>query len=606
MFECRKNSECSYDKACINGKCIDPCFTQSCGFNAICTSVHHKAECLCPTNFQGDPKVHCVEKKSNIEFECEEDSQCGNGKVCKHHYCVLIEKQCYSDTACNPGEICDGGNCIIGCRKDSDCTFDRACFNSQCINPCSVQTPCGTNAECKPVLHRPNCRCVNNFEGNPYDYCKPISTKQSEGCSRDTECHLGNICEQGNCVAGCRSDENCPNEKACIHRQCLQPCDYPDSCGINSQCITVGHRPRCSCPPGYTGDANIQCTPVTIEACLHDADCGNGQICENGKCIDACRTDDTCSYTMACINQRCQDPCSVFGACGRNAYCQGENHRAVCSCPAEFRGDPFGACERQEPLSKFGCREDVECSFGYICERGSCIEGCRSDKHCTPDQACYNGICKNPCELPNACGVNADCSPNAHRPVCSCHTGFVGDPQVECIPHQDVRECLTDSNCGNRLICENSRCVIGCRDSSSCSSDESCINRICQNPCSFFGVCGRNAICQPVNHNAVCSCPPGLKGNPNLVCTEAPPQCLKDNDCMLGQICENSQCITGCRLDNNCPEDLACINGKCQNPCLLPNSCGQNANCQPFNHRPRCECSANFRGNPLVLCERSN
>lgn len=121
----------------------------------------------------------------------------------------------------------------------------------------------------------------------------------------------------------------------------------------------------------------------------------------------------------------------------------------------------------------------------------------------------------------------------------------------------------------------------------------------------MFGVCGRNAICHPSNHTALCTCPSGFKGNPNLLCTEAPPQCFRDNECVVGQICENTQCITGCRQDNNCPEDQTCVHGNCQNPCLLPKSCGLNAVCQPFNHKARCECIENFRGNPFEHCEPS-
>lgn len=214
-------------------------------------------------------------------------------------------------------------------------------------------------------------------------------------------------------------------------------------------------------------------------------------------------------------------------------------------------------------------------------------------------------VCKDPCSLPNACGANANCIANSHRPVCTCKSGFVGDANTNCRSLQDLKECENDSKCGHRLICDNNHCVIGCRDNVGCALQEACINRLCQNPCSFFGVCGRNADCKPFNHTAVCACLPGYRGNPNVVCTEAPPQCLKDSECSLAEICENTQCISGCRHDNNCPEDRACVNGICENPCLLPNACGLNANCQPFLHRPRCECIPNYRGNPFVRCDSS-
>lgn len=60
----------------------------------------------------------------------------------------------------------------VGCRRDSDCTFDKACVNSRCVNPCDVQDRCGRNADCRPIVHRPHCSCKPGFEGDPYDYCK--------------------------------------------------------------------------------------------------------------------------------------------------------------------------------------------------------------------------------------------------------------------------------------------------------------------------------------------------------------------------------------------------------------------------------------------------
>lgn len=605
LVGCRSDANCPFEKTCLNRKCADPCTVPgACGFGALCKSLNHKAECQCPPNNIGDPKIHCEENKGTLEVECTVDSHCGPGKVCDAHYCVQVVKQCLYDNACNPGDICDEGKCISGCRSDNDCTFDRACYNSKCINPCSAQTPCGLNAQCQPVLHRPQCRCPPSFEGNPFDYCKPTATLPLLQCTKDSQCQLGQICEENACTVGCRYDDTCPHDMTCLSKQCVNPCHHPEACGINAICSSVAHRPRCSCPPGYTGDANTLCSVSVVPVCLQDIDCGTGQICENSKCIDACRTDDTCSYTMACINQRCQDPCSVYRACGQNAVCRSENHRALCSCPTKG-GDPFTACDRQEIIQTTDCQADNECPFGLICNFNSCVVGCRSDDHCVPDESCLGGHCVNPCEAStSACGLHAVCSVNAHRPVCSCHSGFIGDPQVECRPLYEVIECTEDSQCGRRLICEHSKCVIGCRDSAGCSLDESCINRICQNPCSLFGVCGRNAICRVAgNHTALCSCPVGTKGNPNVLCTEAPPQCLRDSECILGQICENTQCVTGCRHDNNCPEDRTCIHGTCQNPCLLPNSCGPNANCQPFNHKPRCECIHNYRGNPFELCE---
>lgn len=56
--ECTSNSDCSYNKACINRKCQDPC-VNSCGFNAECRVVHHNPNCACASGYTGNPFTEC-------------------------------------------------------------------------------------------------------------------------------------------------------------------------------------------------------------------------------------------------------------------------------------------------------------------------------------------------------------------------------------------------------------------------------------------------------------------------------------------------------------------------------------------------------------------
>lgn len=87
--------------------------------------------------------------------------------------------------------------------------------------------------------------------------------------------------------------------------------------------------------------------------------------------------------------------------------------------------------------------------------------------------------------------------------------------------------------------------------------------------------CGPNSICKVVNDHAVCSCQPGLIGNPPA----CKPECIVSADCPLTQ---------------------ACLNNKCQDPC--PGTCGQNTNCQVVNHNPICSCSESYTGDPFTIC----
>lgn len=135
------------------------------------------------------------------------------------------------------------------CQYNEDCPPEKLCdrLNRRCINPC-MEDSCGDNAECYPVEHVAQCRCLPEHIGNPYTACSSF--------------------------IGCRSDSECSSYEACINGQCGSPCE----CGINAHCDVVNHRAVCKCPPGYQGDARIACNPPT-NPCDPNP-CGEGALCE--------------------------------------------------------------------------------------------------------------------------------------------------------------------------------------------------------------------------------------------------------------------------------------------------------------------------------------
>jgi len=56
--ECVVSDECSRDRACLRGKCRDPC-PGTCGLNARCDIVNHIPVCSCPEGMTGDPFSSC-------------------------------------------------------------------------------------------------------------------------------------------------------------------------------------------------------------------------------------------------------------------------------------------------------------------------------------------------------------------------------------------------------------------------------------------------------------------------------------------------------------------------------------------------------------------
>jgi hypothetical protein len=65
--ECVVSSECSYDKACSNQKCVDPC-PNTCGQNAKCRVNNHSPICYCMDGYTGDPFTRCYPQPRKIIF----------------------------------------------------------------------------------------------------------------------------------------------------------------------------------------------------------------------------------------------------------------------------------------------------------------------------------------------------------------------------------------------------------------------------------------------------------------------------------------------------------------------------------------------------------
>lgn len=94
-------------------------------------------------------------------------------------------------------------------------------------------------------------------------------------------------------------------------------------------------------------------------------------------------------------------PC-IPSPCGQNSLCRVSHDRAVCSCQPEYNGAPPN------------CR--VECMVNSDCSR---------------DKACQRYKCADPCQ--GACGHNAVCRVVNHSPICTCISGYTGDPFEQCL-----------------------------------------------------------------------------------------------------------------------------------------------------------------------------
>lgn len=225
----------------------------------------------------------------------------------------------------------------------------------------------------------------------------------------------------------------------------------------------------------------------------------------------------------------------------------------------------------------------------------------------------------DPCSK-SPCGPNARCN----NGLCTCIPEYFGDPYAGCRP-----ECVLSTDC---------------------TVDKACIRNKCVDPCP--GTCGRNSLCNVINHTPMCSCPRGTSGNAFISCdimkgtvattksldTEfrlgnyrdtyvyvslcrlVPPETrpCNPNPCGPNSICRESNghavctcapeflgspplCRPECTLSSDCRPNEACTNQKCKDPC--PGTCGIRARCVVVNHNPVCSCPERHTGDPFVRCD---
>lgn len=96
-----------------------------------------------------------------------------------------------------------------------------------------------------------------------------------------------------------------------------EPCS-PSPCGPNSQCRSINNQAVCSCLPTFIGSP-----PSCRPECTISAECPLNEACNNHKCLNPC-----------------------IGTCGYGARCEVVNHNPICSCPAQYTGDPFTHCSQ--------------------------------------------------------------------------------------------------------------------------------------------------------------------------------------------------------------------------------------------------------------------
>lgn len=352
-------------------------------------------------------------------------SPCGLNSQCR---AIGTQAAC----SCLPNYIGRAPNCRPECTINAECPGNLACQNEKCKDPCPGS--CGSSTTCTVVKHSPICLCISGYTGDPFTGCSPTPPRKTfSSSSSNTNDEL------------LKSNILCDFLAPPVTERPVNPCN-PSPCGANAVCKERNGAGSCTCLPEYFGDPYSGCRPE-------------------------CVTNSDCDRSRACVNNKCVDPCP--GTCGINAECRVVNHAPSCSCIPGYTGEPLRACNlilpsktdlthfcncqinssfyiveeeppqnpcQPSPCGPYSqCREInnhavCSCQPNYIGTPPMCRPECVVSSECAQDKACSNQKCLNPCRSDvTPCGLNADCRVVNHNPICSCISGFTGDPFIRCL-----------------------------------------------------------------------------------------------------------------------------------------------------------------------------
>ncbi|KAL5004007.1 hypothetical protein ScPMuIL_017463 [Solemya velum] len=621
--EClRNNGGCDADAACINTPGSFRCVCDD-GFSGDGFQCRDVDECtLNPTlcengqclNFPGGYRCEC-----DMGFAPTDDSRaCEDINECDMFHNLCVNGRCENvfgmfRCICNQGFQLDtsGGNCtdIDECINPDNCAYGT-CVNIQGSYICQ----CPPNYELNPT----GTGCVDKrlgicyMNGPPYGRTGMCRGKLADGVSRATCC-----CTQGNgwgevpgfcelCPKNGTSEyiSLCPggpgfrpNTLTLILEDIDECEELPDIC-MHGQCRNTFGSYQCTCPDGYTLDADgHECVDID-ECALDPALCGLG-TCINTKGDYNCICPDGYMEmaTKDCMDMRKASCYAVYYNTTRPPYqliCQNPlsfnaTRRSCCCTVGRAWNDPCEACpdvgtSKYHLGKKLFSELDVCDMFSNICENGRCLDTadsficdcnpgyiynprlytCEDDDECRGDQ--------NPCR-----GI-AQCINTEGSFICECPEGY--KLTLNGRRCQDINECEEEAG-----ICANGDCrnVIG---SFSCicplgfklsPGRDSCID---VDECgSQPGMC-RNGSCENRLGSYQCFCHRGFE------LTDAG-DCFDIDECrsLLG-ICQNGRCVNtegsftcqcqpgyalstdgmNCRDIDECSEiPNICSRGMCQN-----------------------------------------
>jgi hypothetical protein len=275
-----------------------------------------------------DAGIGCA---GQLGCDCDPTGRCAMGA-----FCDSSRKCSAPKTGCTPGELecgCAGGGCNSGLHCLEDVCRDNTGFEG---GTCLPDNQCHTGNRCAAGV------CLA---------CSP----GTQGCTCSTSgCNDTLACDHGMCVTGTGFAANTPSPAG--PTSCVTPCSgglvAPD--GSYVACPADGIMPGCL--PGLSCDhGQCLCPGSAAKTCTADVDCADFHACLDGYCRTNCEGAGDCRSDASCYRHVCRKSCDVSktGACPEGLICypfDGQN--GVCLMRAEqpLASPPPDAAQLALPL----------------------------------------------------------------------------------------------------------------------------------------------------------------------------------------------------------------------------------------------------------------
>jgi hypothetical protein len=585
---------------CVDGVCCNTACTETCracniqGSPGICGHVPAGGV---PRNQTDCPATEA--STCGLDGTCDGNGSCRShvaGTVCKAGACadaaIVDVNVCDGLGRCKPGPSticapfdCDPATsaCVVTCRSNADCVAGVACVNGSC-GPKPRGAVCAKDADCASgfctdgVCCNIGCHgaCVSCNQTGRSGTCWPIDAGNDDP---------RRICkDQG--PAGCAQTGACDGLGGCAlyaaETVCVAPSCSGDRLNTAGTCNGMG---RCR-PPGVQACAPYRCSDgACISRCASDADCVNGQICQDGSCGPK-PNGQPCAAGSECISNFCVDGVCCAEACGGACRsCALASSMGKCTPMPDGSVDPRHVCVDEGAPS---CGTDGKCDGAAGCRKyevGTICrpETCQSNVYTPPGACSATGACVAPdatacapfacngarCFV--ACTTDANCVPGKVCQENSCGLKING---AFCA---DRRECAS-GNCAQGVCCA-SACASACKSCALPASMGLCTNVPDGQPdptgtcldggatsCGSNGKCQAGA-CQNYAQGTACkaaTCPAGTTTFTPAASCDGAGTCVSAaaSSCFPFR-CGLAACKSTCTADADCAAPAVCSGGSC-------------------------------------------